>query len=228
MDMNINTNNSPMGEVNNQKNIPQGYKEVTKEQFLKYLSTEEKNDKLTESLMSFVNNLQKSNDKRYPIITTGQVKGIRKDGKVTVQMIGDDSDVSETMGYLNQTPYELNENDYVKVCKQTGADKVNSWILAVNNINNKKDAMVFIEDCLQLILKLQEEINDLKDSIKFLSESYISTSVSIDGISVPTIKINGKKIDKSKSLLNQSSSVDNDVRIMQAELNKINQGKKNN
>ena len=228
MDMFINQNNinnsNNINEFNTNENnkVPNGYQQVSKEEFLEHLSKKNDGDNnLTEALRALVQRMQDSNDRRYPVITTGRVQGIHDDGKITVQMLGDDTDVTETVGYTNQTPYAINENDYVKVCKQTAGDKVNSWIMAVNQINNKKDAMVFIQDCLTCILILQQEINDLRNSIQSLSEAYQSNT---DG----TITIKTNRINESLNILKNLDNVNNDVRIMQDELKKINQGKNNN
>lgn len=210
-------------------NVPDGYKEVSKEEFFKILSSGGNTENFTKALDLVVAKMEEKNDKKYPTITTGRVQSIKDDGKITVQMLGDESDATETVGYTNQTPFIVNQNDFVKVCKQTAGDKVNSWILGVNSINNKKDALVLLEKCFDCILMLQEEINDLKTSIQSLSDAYESTTdtITVDGtkISVPTIKIHGARINQTLQLLRNLKTVDNDVRIMKDELHKINQGK---
>lgn len=219
MDMITNNESNVNNEFQSLKNnVPTGYKQLTKEEFLNRLSKKNNSNDLVEAFKLLVERMQASNDKRYPTITTGKVKGINDDGKLTVQMIGDDSDVTETVGYTNQTPYAINKDDYVKVCKQTAGDKINSWILAVNAPNTKKDAMIFIQECLEYILILQEEINDLKNSIQSLSGAYQSNN---DG----TITIKTKNINNCLKFLKKTDSVSNGVRISQEELKKINQGK---
>lgn len=231
--MDMYTNN----QVDNQNvSAMEGYKEVTKDEFLKELFKEEDNTQITKALTDLLSTQKKLNDKKYPVISTGRVVSINNDGKINVQILGDDSEIVESVGYINQTPFVVNVNDYVKICKQTAGDKVNSWIMGVNNIANKEDAFVIINYCLDYILQLQEEIDDLGKSIKELSQSFESTAetqtitvgTSSTSVTVPIIKINSTKMNSSISRINTLNSVKKNIEKQKEKLSLINKGKKNN
>lgn len=231
MDMHTNS------QINNQDftSTDNNYTEITKDEFFNILFQKEDGTKITKALVNLFNTYKELNDKRYPVITTGKVESINEDGKISVKMITDDSETVETIGYINQTPFTINVNDYVKICKQTAGDKVNAWIIGVNNISNKEDAFIFVDHCLNYILRLQEEIQLLGESIKELSQAYepivetINVAISSDNIisiNVPTIRINNTKMNSAISRINTLSSVNNDVNGQRKKLISINKGKK--
>lgn len=220
---NNNINNIDVTNNNSFNNVfPSGYQEVSQEDFLKAILKDEDSDKIAEEMLKLMHSNQQLNDKRYTSITTGIVQQINSDGKISVKMLGDDSDIIETVGYINQTPFTINQGDIVKVCKQTAGDKVNSWIIGVNNLNNKKDAFVLLEQCMNIIFSLQKQIIDLKNSITSLTEAY-NFSTNTDGET--TVSVNNAQINKALRLVEQTKNVNQDIKNIKTELEQINQGK---
>jgi hypothetical protein len=209
----------------NEITVPNGVQKVSRQELINALMEDDDDvNVLKEAFFNFIQKQRLSNDKRYPIITTGKVENINENGKIVVKMVGDDSEVTESVGYLNETPFTVNKNDYVKVCKQTAGDSVNSWIMGVNNLGNKKDAFVYIDDCFHYILQLQEQIDCLKQSIKTMSEIYVSKPNS-DGTT--TTQINGSKRNTALNWLKKVVSISDFVKNKKQELEIINRGKDN-
>lgn len=232
MDMFTNNIQNSNNDLNNVPgmNIPEGYEQVSQEEFIKAILAEDNYDEITKALDTLMQKNKVMNDRRYPIITTGRVENIKEDGKIMVKMVGDDSETTESVGYINQTPFTVNQNDYVKVCKQTAGDNINSWIFGVNNINNKKDALVFVEGCLNYILTLQEEINLLKESIRELANSIIVTNISVGtGTTTTTTevaKLNQSQKSSALNILARLNNISASVNKEKQELQTINRGKK--
>jgi len=154
MDMFTNNIQNSNNDSNNVQgmNIPEGYEQVSQEEFIKAILAEDNYDEITKALDTLMQKNKVMNDKRYPVITTGRVEHSVGNSNVVVKMIGDDSEPTERVGYTNQTPFVINQGDYVKVCKQTASDGVNSWIMGINNPLNNKTAFNFLEDCINYIL----------------------------------------------------------------------------
>ena len=204
--------------------VPNGVQKVSKQELINALVEEDEDmNVFREALLNLLRKQRLSNDKRYPIITTGRVENINDNGKVVVKMVGDDSEVTESVGYLNETPFIVNKNDYVKVCKQTATDGVNSWIMGVNSLGNKKDAFIFIDNCLDYILQLQEQIDCLKKSIENMSQAYVTKTVN----NITTTQINGTKMNISLDWLKKIVSIKEFVKTKKQEISKINRGKDN-
>jgi len=224
MDMFTNNIQNSNNDSNNVQgmNIPEGYEQVSQEEFIKAILAEDNYDEITKALDTLMQKNKVMNDKRYPVITTGRVEHSVGNSNVVVKMIGDDSEPTERVGYTNQTPFVINQENYVKICKQTASDGVNSWIMGINNPLNNKTAFNFLEDCINYILILQNEITSLKNSIQEIANSFTQTEIKIGEITYKLATINASSLSYAQRNLSSLNNISEDANRTKENLEAIN------